>query len=337
MINEIHREVAAAFPGAQAFDGLVPHRVCLEGTPMVQWGLPAHLPLDEDFHKPATAAEPTEWREAHSGLSALLLTPPADALKPCGFIFHVSHCGSTLISSMLAASDEVLSLCAPRILLDLHALRMRGIVQTSEFMDYATSTIRLLGSTYKSSQQRYVLKFNTAHLPLLPVLQPRFSGTPWLALYREPVEVMAGQFSRRDINPYWLLRDYYLDLPLEQRLGLSVAEGLARMLGRYYAIILESLRSLPNGLAVNYRDFSETTFGRALAHFDIRAAPADRAAMLAQARIYSKDPTRQQVFRPDSLKKRRQAFPIVCEYADRWARPHYKELEAYVAEHLPPL
>src|SRR4029077_6493953 len=118
-------------------------------------------------------------------------------LEPSGFIFHMSRCGSTLVSQMLAAlpSNIVVSEASP-IDTVVQAGRWRRDLSEDRQARWLPPIIGALGQKRTGSEQHYFIKLDCWHTLALPLFRRAFPAVPWVFLYRDPVEVLASQVSQ---------------------------------------------------------------------------------------------------------------------------------------------
>jgi hypothetical protein len=256
-------------------------------------------------------------------LAAWLKTRPH--LEPSGFIFHMSRCGSTLVSQMLAAlpSNIVVSEASP-IDTVVQANRWRPDLSEDKQALWLHSIIGALGQKRAGDEQRYFVKLDCWHTLALPLFRRAFPAVPWVFLYRDPVEVLVSQLRipGTQMIPGGVGPDLY---GLSRSYGPGTAED-------YYAQVLAkviepAVAQYPGGggLLVNYRQLPDALFTAILPHLGVPCSEADRAAMAAAARYDAKTPSFE--FAPDSGAKQQAATPIVRATADRWLGDLYRRLE----------
>ena len=126
---------------------------------------------------------------------------PCSGMAPSGFIFHMSRCGSTLISQMLAALDRVLVISeAPAIDDVLHAeVHVPGI-REDEQVQWLRAVVSALGQA-QAGQELYFIKLDAWHIHKLPLLHSAFPATPWIFVYRDPIEVLVSQLRTPASSP----------------------------------------------------------------------------------------------------------------------------------------
>jgi hypothetical protein len=247
-------------------------------------------------------------------------------LQPSGFIFHMSRCGSTLVSQMLAAVDSniVVSeaspidgvvqayLANPDLGDQRQALRLRSIVGA-------------LGQKRCGDERHYFIKLDCWHSVALPLFRRAFPAVPWIFLYRDPVEVMVSQLRipGSQMLPHGIGPNFH---GIERSYGPGTAED-------YYAQVLAKICEPAlqhcdegGGLLVNYRELPEAVFSTILPHFGVTCGAADRVAMMEAAGFDAKAPGF--AFSPDSAAKRQQASPAARAAAERWLGDLYGRFEA---------
>ncbi len=207
-------------------------------------------------------------------------------LAPSGFIFHMSRCGSTLVSQMLAADPHniVVSEAAP---IDA-AVRLNAGNAGDLHAALLTAMVCALGQRRTPEQARYFVKLDSWHTLALPLFRRAFPGVPWVFLYREPGAVLASQLIQRGIQTV----AEYMPPAL---FGLSADDALdsnaycARVLSRTCEAVVEPLAQ-GGGLLVNYRDLPDALWTQILPHFGLTAGAGERERMAQAAQFDAKVP-----------------------------------------------
>jgi hypothetical protein len=243
------------------------------------------------------------------------------APDPDGLIFHMSRCGSTLAAQMLAApaGHVVISEAAP----------LNAIVQARD-LDETTKVALLramagvLGQARNPGEARLFLKLDSWHALDLPLFRRAFPRTPWVFLYRDPVEVMVSHVRRRGIQMVPSLvppATFGIDLPS----GVPDEDYCARVLA---AVCEGALRHYPDGggRLVDYRDMPEALFTDILQHFGV--AVSDRDVMAMRAATARDAKASEQGFTPDGQGKQLAATPAVRAICQRRLGDAHRRLEA---------
>jgi hypothetical protein len=312
-------------------DGWLPIRASWQGAELyVHWAYFGERPLrDPFFEGDVRACLYTPFNRLFryvtpiETLAAWLKTRPH--LEPSGFIFHMSRCGSTLVSQMLAAlpSNIVVSEASP-IDTVVQADRWRPDLSADRQALWLHSIIGALGQKRSGNEQRYFVKLDCWHTLALPLFRRAFPAVPWVFLYRDPVEVLVSQLRipGTQMIPGSVGPDLY---GLERSYGPGTTED-------YYAQVLAKViepavahYAAGGGLLVNYSQLPDALFTAILPHFGVACGEADRAAMTEAARFDAKSPGFE--FGSDSGSKQQAATPIARAAAQRWLGDLYRRLE----------
>jgi hypothetical protein len=276
--------------------------VCLRGS-LVEWRrLPDPIPYDPFFEttleicmrRPATALFPM-----HTELEALACLGE-QPWEPAGLIFHISFCGSTLLSQMLATQRpryEVLS--EPGIIAAFLARSQGADPQ------WRARHLRGLMRALAGPASTAFFKLNTEANDEMELFELAFPNCPQLFLYRHPVEVMVS--NQRGFPEAG-------DQPHEQY--------LSSLLSRWLRIALER----PNLLLLNHSQLAAPGLDLMLKHFRQEVSAETYGEMLAASKFHAKAPTNQ--FHPDSSKKQAQATPEILDVYPRQLEPLYLQLES---------
>lgn len=109
-------------------------------------------------------------------------------------VFHESRCGSTLAANMMAAMDPVKHRAYSESQPCATALKICG----EDFRDCSEKqaamvlrdTIYLMSRTDDPMEERVFFKFQSATTKSIKTFQRAFPETPWMFIYRDPVQVM---------------------------------------------------------------------------------------------------------------------------------------------------
>lgn len=194
-----------------------------------------------------------------------------------GMIFHISRCGSTLASRMLAQVPDILVLSEPQAVaavLSAHTqIRIDPKVQQAWLNGVLGAYVRAAGT------RRLVIKLDVDSLFDHARLKAISPATPSVVLHRDPLEVLVAQTGGSS----------------EPRQGLPPAEEVARWLA---ALCVTGSKAVAAGARpVAYADLVEAVLDPARPFLDLRIAHADKARMAAVATQDAKSPGK--TFTPD--------------------------------------
>ena len=248
------------------------------------------------------------------------------SLAPTGFIFHLSRCGSTVISRMLAALAQNVVVSEAHVIDAIMRANFYRAVTDEERARWLHATIRALGQRRHADERHYFVKFDGWHALALPLVRRVFPEVPWLFVYREPLEVMASHLNR---SASWMspgnLHPHLLGLDAATSYGLPLEEYYARVLARICETALRHARA-GRVLLVNHRQLPAVVFDSVLNFFRVAYTDAEMAAMRATAQFHAKEPEVR--YADDSETKRREVDEATRAALARWVNPLYERLEA---------
>ncbi len=245
---------------------------------------------------------------------------------PTGFIFHMSRCGSTLISQMLAALPQniVISEAGPVDSI-LRANWRDPRIMDEERIAWLRGLVNAYGRKRSGQEEHLYIKFDSWHTLCLDLVRRAFPDVPWIFLYRNPIEVMASH--RRMAGAQMVpgnLPPGFLDLDWNVLAGMSHEEYGARVLER---ICQAGLTHLDGAARLfNYRQLPQIVWSDLLAHFGVTYTPEEIARMQEVTRLDAKNPPL--LFADDTAAKQGAATPEMRDLAARRLVPLYEQLEA---------
>lgn len=247
-------------------------------------------------------------------------------LRPNGFIFHMSRCGSTLVSQMLGAIARtvVISEASP-IDATLRAhLRAPGLDE-NEQADWLRWMVSALGQRRRGDEKHFFIKLDCWDTLSLPLIRRTFPEVPWVFVYRNPVEVMVSQLKRRGAHLVpGVIEPVLFGLDNEAIFRMCPEEYCARVLARICEAALKHHKD--GGLLVNYNQLPQDAQTFVMDHFAVHPSAEDLEAINRVARLDSKNSSLP--FTDDTEAKNRSASDKMRRMADKWIVPVYERLEA---------
>lgn len=256
------------------------------GEASLCWRDLGQLPFSEPFFINTLARQPYEERRVcHTPLAALAAL--GDCLAPDAFIFHVSRCGSTLLTQLLATLPHCVVLSEPTVIDSLLRLHHDGM-DTGNSVALLRQTILALGQRRTGAETHFFIKFDCWHIHHLALLRQAFPGTPCLFLYREPQAVLASH--QRQRGPQMvpgMLHPALLPLPAH-RLAPGDHDG-------YAGVVLSSLftAARPHAAAgqlqlIHYHQLPGIVFDDLLPRFHIATTAGQLQAMRERGGVHAK-------------------------------------------------
>jgi hypothetical protein len=269
-------------------------------------------PFNRLFRYSTPITKLADWLQVHPGL------------RPSGFIFHMSRCGSTLVSQMLASLDcnVVVSEASP-IDAVVRARQVRSDLSDDQHARWLAWMIGALGQP-RCGEKHYFIKLDCWHTLALPLFRRAFPDVPWIFLYRDPVEVLVSQLRMPGVQmvPGMLGPDLF-------GLGQSYdpqkpQDYCARVLARICEPVLQHY-SKGAALLVNYRQLPQAVWTAIMPHFGVGCSDRDHAAMTETARYDAKTPSLE--FTADIETKQREATAAIRATADERLGELYRRFE----------
>ena len=305
-----------------------PIRFDLSGpTPTVDW---ADLST-ERFVEPFFDQTLARWASGphakplvRTGLDAFLALDSEPSLDPAGMIFHLSRCGSTLVSRLLGTLPGVVVIAEPsplNALLGLDPARVDG----ATLVRLVRLLVRALGRRRHGDEQHLVLKCTSWNIRRQEILAAAFPETPWVWVQRDPLDVMASLLAQ---PPGWLGLGA-VPPQTARRFGLDPAtvpaSGRVEFTARALGAMLWSAAAGPGRrLCIDYSELPAAVWERIAPHFGLEIDAAAIERMTEQSQFYSKA-AEPQVFFGDAH-ERRLMTDAMREAATRFAEPGYRAL-----------
>ena len=257
--------------------------------------------LDGRLFSPQTTSRPLPWSEVAAAIEA------AQLMERCGFIFHIGHVGSTLLSRLIGSHTGIFSLREPVILRTFAQLRDQEpqphFRRDHDFDARLTGCLKLLSRTFEKHQFP-VVKATSFVSELAAGLLSRGAKPKAVMMSVSPESYMAtilgGPNSRQEaqmLAPGRLGR-------LHRRIGTeawqlaSLSEG--EVLALSWACEMSALAEAANSgggrvFWVNFDQFlanPEALLSAVLGHFGIEGTAKDVRAIIQgpEMRRYSKAP-----------------------------------------------
>ena len=298
----------------------LPQRLVFSGSrPEVEWiatdGSDYREPFfEETLRRLGKLPENARGERRRTGVDALEAT--GDAAAPAVVIFHVSRCGSTLVSRMLGALHETVTISEAPVLDDiLRAHRQDSSVTDADRIAWLVGAVGALCRP-NGTARRGVVKLDAWHLFELPLVRAAFPDVPFVFVYRHPIEVLVSLMRLPSLAMVrGTLTPKQMRMSAEERDALDRVDLAAAILGAYYR---EANMHAAQLLPVAYDELPEVLWrgmlGATLSDDDV-ATLKDVAARDA------KTPTRP--FAADGDAKRRAATPSELAACARWTDDAY--------------
>jgi hypothetical protein len=319
-------------PSAESLKGWAPVEMEFgESLPIVKWQDLKKI----DFSEPLFFQTLQKLRESDSsseictGIDELLkIQSNLDSIEPTGFIFHVSRCGSTLVSNALRALEDtiVISEAQPVAAATWLFFDQVGKDQGHNLFRSVIlrAVVRALGQRKLGTERRYFIKFSSLEVLFIEHIKRLWPAVPWLFVIRNPIEVIVSNlrkgatWTRFQSEPD--VATSALDCSVGEAVDLTREEYCARMIGRTCRSALEHAGD--NSLFVDYNQLTPETLLRIARFFGVEPSIDELLGMEKAATRYSKDPSKGG-FIPDAKAKQDEASELVRRSVEQWALEDY--------------
>lgn len=257
-------------------------------------------------------------------LDALLALDNEPSLDPSALIFHLSRCGSTLLSRLLSTVPDTLVVSEPA---PINTLLMADPPEVDEkvTIQILRLLVRALGRRRFGNERFYILKLSSWNVRRCRLFRQAFPDVPTIWVQRSPVEVMASVLAS---PPGWM------DLQRFPRQAMSLfgiepdeASGMNReaFCARALAAMLEAASTADDAsLLVDYTELPEAVWCRVAPFLGMTLGESDIARMREESGYYSKDAARRP-FTGD-VREKRAVSDSIRSLAKEIAEPLYREL-----------
>ncbi|MBA2672881.1 aspartyl/asparaginyl beta-hydroxylase domain-containing protein [Ramlibacter sp.] len=292
-------------------------------APAIGWRFLGERPLTAAFFHDSLAGQPSgERRVCHTPQAAL--DAFGDSVAPSAFVFHVSRCGSTLLTQCVATLPQCVVLSEPPVL-DAFLRFHHRYPQRSGGTDTLRKLVAALAQRRSGRERHCVVKMDSWHAPWVGFLREAFPDTPFVFLYRDPREVLASHMRQRGrqmvpgLLDTSLLRPQVADLPPG-----DLDTYATRVLDAVYGAGLDAADAGLGLELVNYTQLPQALFDALMPRWGIDGSDEELAAARARAQFDAKHPTRR--FESDAAPTEKGG---AASSNEEWAALRsYRELEA---------
>lgn len=283
------------------------------------------------------SSAPGKEREVTTDLATVIEagTRCADVV-PAGIIFHLSRCGSTLLSNALRLAENTTVLAEATPIINLLAPGIDRGEEKSESLAGAIRALVNLYSHYGSSVPKsMVIKLAPIDLYELGRARVYWPGVPFVIVIRNPVEVIASNVAQR---PPWLANR--VSSPRERRIfdwaplrphEMSDEEYCARAIGCFCTEALKCRDG--NCTIISYERLDEEMVGAVSRLFGLRLPSPEDCHFRRVFGTYSKDPALMRPFK--NTRTDAGLVRSIEQAAQRWAMEPYYLLRDLEGARLP--
>lgn len=239
-------------------------------------------------------------------------------------LFHVSRCGSTMMSQSLAISPQNIVVSEAPILDQI----IRSTIFDLEKKRYLIkSVLLLLGQKRFSEEKNLIVKLDSWHIFQADYLRSIFPDLPFVLLYRNPSEVLKSHAKLRGTHMVPnLIPAAFFGISDQEIQTISIQQYGAVVLEKYFQAYLDFYKLDKNVSMYNYKDGMKSVLERFLSFIDADYFVEEVDQMCERLTRHSKDGD--VVFKGDSFAN------DILEIDLTKANALYGKLDSSITEYL---
>lgn len=272
-------------------------------TAELYWFASADLAMPEPFFMDTVSRWQNQGTAPRvTGLSALREFSQGNLALPCAFIFHVSHCGSTLLANALKTVPQALVLAEPPL------MRADQLLRPPVDSQLVRGAINAFARASTRTRYLFVKYMNVLSL-FMPWFRQTFPSPAFVFVYRDPREVIASKIA--EVSEENRLQS----IPLMRHL-LGRAPDWNPTAAEYWSAVYEAqctaAMACPDVVYLDYRELTAERVHTLFRQIGVSAAEIDPRALRESLARYSKDPTGTKAFSPDDDTAKQRARDLVA-------------------------
>ncbi len=215
-------------------------------------------------------------------------------IPPTAFIFHVSRCGSTLLSQLLGLHPLCISLAEVPLFDDIIRLPFK-VEAPPDFSVAETlpAALRLYGQQRMGHERHLIIKLDSWHIFFWRQLRALYPEVPFVLLYRRPDEVVRSHRKLRGMHAVpGVVEPAVFGFDTKETHPADLDGYLARVLERYFTVYLDVASEDNLAVLLNYADGPMTLLHKVASNCGV---PLDDAYLVNAAKrsaFHSKHPTK---------------------------------------------
>src|SRR6218665_266279 len=239
----------------------IPYKLLItNGVPLVQWLYTEGQSFGEPFFEESIAGclshayNSSHYKCLSSFESLIEWAETMPEVIPAAFIFHVSRCGSTVLSLMIGADDHYMTLS--EVPLFDAFLRLTYTLEVSDALreQLLSAAIRFTAADRTGTAQRVFIKTDSWHIFYADVYRQLFPSTPMILLYRSPDEVIRSHRELRGMQAVpGLIEPAVFGFTKEEIAGYDLDGYTAEVLARYFSAFAALHEKDPRTLLLDYK------------------------------------------------------------------------------------
>lgn len=211
------------------------------------------------------------------------------SIEPTAFIFHISRCGSTLLTQFLSLDEKNTVVSEAKI---IDAVLQNLVVDDTEFnAEIVKSVIRMLGKKRFGNEAGFFVKFDSWHILIYEKLRRLYPHTPFIFTFRRPDEVLRSQLNSMGIMvPHEILLAQKLDFEFPQILMVEPHIHIAKVLEKYFEDYLKIIETDKNALFLDYKNGTLPNLSETEKFLRLSIDETTKQKIIERSKFHSKNP-----------------------------------------------
>lgn len=272
----------------------IPYKLIFEqDQALCRWLHTGDKPFTEPFFDDTiTRLKGSSIQRLHSAGNIQLLpgwSKDVQAIEPTAFIFHISRCGSTLLSQLLGINPRHIVLSEVPFIDDVLRAPFKhhpqGSFDQPEMLDAA---IRFYGQQ-RHEEDKLFIKTDSWHVFFYKTLRKLYPQAAFILLYRKPQEVIRSHQKKRGMQAVpGVIEPEVFGFNAEPVTDLDAY--MARVIERYLTLFTEIIETDERSLLVNYNQGMMNVMDTMAAFTRIDISAEEHAKMEERCRYHAKYP-----------------------------------------------
>ena len=217
---------------------------------------------------------------------------------PSAVIFHVSRCGSTLLSQLLSLDENNIVLSEVPFFDELLRLRYKSNISVKNLNKYLSASMKFFGQKRNGKEKRLIIKTDSWHLHFYTQLRNLFSDVPFIFLYRNPGEVLFSHQKQRGMQSIpGMIEPEVFGFSKEQIKETSLDAYMPKVLESYFIKMIEIIKADKNVVLCNYKEGMREIINKINNVIDLEITEETEKLLAERTRFHGKYP--QQLFTED--------------------------------------
>jgi hypothetical protein len=214
-----------------------------------------------------------------------------DHVPPTAFIFHVSRCGSTLVSQSLGMLPGTVSLSEVPIFDELLRLPLKNAATEDISNELFAGALKLYAAKRTGAEQNLFIKTDSWHLLFYERIRALFPHTPFIILYRAPGEVLESNRRKRGLQSI-------ADMVEPALYGFEEKDDsfyhpdnyMAAVLEKFFNCIISIATNDAHTLLLNYNEGLGAMMQKIATFTGMRISPAEESQIAGRSNFHAKYP-----------------------------------------------